>query len=124
MRPISEYLRLIATRSPETAAAARERIAKGDSFYKVAQEMSVDRSAAIGGYLGRKKLSELGSGMDEDAALLGYGETSRVLPVDGRWLILQRLPRDFRWDAEQLELSAEQLAASGSAAAAIGKTAP
>ena len=121
VRPVSEYLRLIATRSPETAAAARERIAKGESVYKVAQEMSVDRSAAIGGYLGRKKLSELESGMDEEAARLGYGETSRVLPVAGRWLILQRLPRDFRWTAEQLEIQAENSASNSGAAAAIEK---
>ncbi len=121
VRPISEYLRLIATRTADTAVAARERIAKGESFYKAAQELSVDRSAAIGGYLGRKKLNELGSTMAEGAARLGYGETSKVLPVDGRWLILQRLPRDFRWNAEQLELDAEQLAGSRNAAAAIEK---
>lgn len=120
--PVSEYLRMITTSTADAAAAARERIRSGESFYKVARELSVDQFAAIGGYLGRKTVAELSnSALSEEAARLGYGETSQVVENGGRWIILQRLPRDFRWDAEQLQRQAEDLAARGDAAAAIGK---
>ncbi len=113
--PISGYLRIIVTKTAEAAATARERIRAGESFYTVAQETSVDQTASIGGYLGRRTF-DAGERLD-------YGETSEVKQQkDGRWVILQRLPRDFRWSAEQLQREAENLAASGDAAAAIKKS--
>jgi Flp pilus assembly protein TadD len=121
IRPGSEYLRMITTNTAGAAAAARERIRGGESFYKVSREASVDPFAAIGGYLGRKEVAGLGTALSDEAARLGYGETSPVIDSGGRWIILQRLPRDFRWDAEQLQRQAEDLAARGDAVAAIGK---
>jgi tetratricopeptide (TPR) repeat protein len=121
IRPVSEYLRMITTNAAGAAAAARDRIHSGESFYTVARELSTDQSAAIGGYLGRKAMAELSVALSDQAARLGYGETSQIVENGGRWFILQRLPRDFRWDAEQLQRQAESLAARGDAAAAIGK---
>jgi hypothetical protein len=122
IRPVSEYLRMITTPSAAGAAAARDRIHGGESFYKVARELSVDQFAAIGGYLGRKTIAELSSSaLSDEAARLGYGETSQAVESGGRWIVLQRLPRDFRWDAEQLQRQAEDLAARGDVLAAIGK---
>jgi Flp pilus assembly protein TadD len=121
IRPVSEYLRMITASTAVAAAAARDRIRGGESFYKVAREASVDPFAAIGGYLGRKEVAGLGTALSDEAARLGYGETSPVIDSGGRWIILQRLPRDFRWDAEQLQRQAEDLAARGDAVAAIGK---
>jgi len=120
--PVSEYLRMIAANSGEAAGSARTRIETGEDFYRVAREVSVDGSAAIGGYLGRKNISDLEAGWREAAARLSYGEMSPVLRANGRWILLQRLPRDFRWSAEQLQNQAQALAAQGDAAGAIGKS--
>jgi hypothetical protein len=117
VRPIAEYLRIITTTSGEKADVAHERIALGESFYNVAREISTDRSAAIGGYLGRETLLELGGVLPDEAASLKYGETSKVVRNGVQWVILQRLPRDFRWDAEQLQYEAEDLANRGPAQA-------
>jgi Flp pilus assembly protein TadD len=119
--PISEYLRMIATKTAESAASARERIAKGESFYQVARETSVDPSADIGGYLGRKTLAQLSADLSAAAGRLAHGEVSPVVQSGARWVILQRLPRDFRWDAEQSQIQAEDLAARGDARSAIEK---
>jgi Flp pilus assembly protein TadD len=122
IRPVSEYLRMITTTTAGAAASARDRIRGGESFYKVARELSVDQFAAIGGYLGRKTIAELSStALSDAAARLGYGETSQAVESGGLWIVLQRLPRDFRWNAEELQRQAEDLAARGDALGAIGK---
>jgi tetratricopeptide (TPR) repeat protein len=121
IKPISEYLRLIATRTSADAAVALDRVSRGESFYEVARNMSIDQSAAIGGYIGRKTLSDLDDDLRGEAARLGYGETSRAISGGSRWVIVQRLPRDFRWDAEQLQNQAETLAAESKPAEAIEK---
>jgi tetratricopeptide (TPR) repeat protein len=121
VRPISEYLRLIATNSSASASGAKMRLNQGESFYDVARQLSTDPSAAIGGYLGRKTLSDLATDLAQEAARLKHSEVSGVIESNGRWVILQRLPRDFRYDAEALQNQAESLAASGNPAAAIKK---
>ncbi len=108
--PVSAYLRVISAKSSETAATARERIIHGESFYQVARELSIDPSAPIGGYIGRKSWPQF--------ANLDYGEISPVTEVDQKFLVVQRLPRDFRWSAEQLQNEAEKL----TGAAAIQKS--
>jgi Flp pilus assembly protein TadD len=121
IRPVSEYLRLIATNSSEAAAAALNRLQGGESFYQVAREASIDPAAPIGGYLGRKTIAELDPKLADEAARLGYGETSAVFESAGRWVILQRLSRDFRLQAEKLERQAEDLVTHHDPVAAIGK---
>lgn len=111
--PISGYLRTIVASTAEAAEEARRRVQNGESFYKVAQDISVDSTSSIGGYLGRKVFNSDNS--------LGYGEISGVEAKDGQWVIVQRLPRDFRWEAEQLQREAEDLA-HGNPAAAITKS--
>jgi tetratricopeptide (TPR) repeat protein len=119
--PVSVYLRIIAVDSRVAAAQAVDRLRNGQSFYQVARDISVDKSAAIGGYLGRRVVAELDSALSSEAAHLSYGGRSGVLESGDKWVILQRLPRDFRWQAEQLERQAETLAASNEPIAAIGK---
>ncbi len=114
VEPISAYLRIIVANTSEAAAKARQRVLSGESFYKVALESSLDPSASIGGYQGRKPLP---SGLS-----LTYGEMSDVRQNAGRWEIVQRLPRDFRWQAEQLQREAEDIAAQGDPASAIQKS--
>jgi tetratricopeptide (TPR) repeat protein len=119
--PLSEYLRLFVTKNEDAARAIRERLLSGKSFYTLARESSVDSTAPIGGYLGRKNVSDLGSALAPTAARLHYGEISDVVQDGGRWIILQRLPRDFRFDAEEVEREGEDLEQRGDAAGAIGK---
>ena len=119
VQPVSEYLRLISTNTAEAAVNARQRLSRGESFYQVARDTSVDRTAAIGGFLGRRTLAELSGELTSQASRLAYAETSPVFENDSHWIILQRLPRDFRWDAEQLQKQAEDLALHGNAAGAI-----
>ncbi len=121
IRPVSEYLRILTTNSREVTVTARNRLQSGESFYQVVQEVSVDRSAAIGGYLGRKTLADLEAKLADEAARLSYGETSDVFESQGHWVLLQRQPIDFRSQAEQLERQAEDLAARNQPIAAIGK---
>jgi predicted CXXCH cytochrome family protein len=91
VEPISAYLRMIATNTEADAQKAMQRIRAGESFYDVARAMSVDPTAVIGGYLGRRKWVPSGEPKQEG----------------GRWVIYERLPRDFKWQAEQLEREAE-----------------
>jgi Flp pilus assembly protein TadD len=112
---------MISTNTAEAAAGALDRINKGESFYKVARDTSVDHTADIGGYLGRKTLAQLSGDLSAEAAYLTYGEISPVVQSAGKWVILQRLPRDFRWDAEQLQTQAEDFAARGDTRSAIEK---
>jgi tetratricopeptide (TPR) repeat protein len=121
VRPVSEYLRTIATDSYKDAVRARDQLGQGESFYATARLASVDKSASIGGYVGRKELTDLDPGLQEAAANLGYGETSPIEHIGTRWVILQRLPRDFRWSAEQLQNQAEELSEQGRIQAGLGK---
>jgi tetratricopeptide (TPR) repeat protein len=121
IRPISEYLAIIETDSHEAAMAAQDQLRDGDSFYQVARKLSVDQTAVVGGYLGRKSLSDLEEKRADAAARLSYGEISDVFESQKHWVILRRLPRDFRWQAEQVERQAEDLAAHNEPVAAIAK---
>jgi tetratricopeptide (TPR) repeat protein len=122
VRPISEYLRMITTGKEADADKARERLEHGESFYNVAREMSADNSAPIGGYLGRKNITDLDSVLADAAAGLRYGQTSAIVKVNGEWVILQRTPRDFRFEAEQLQREAEDRTSRGDAVGAIEKS--
>jgi Flp pilus assembly protein TadD len=51
--------------------------------------------------------------MRDEAARLNYGQTGRLIAVGERWAILQRLARDFKWQASV------QLAAGGAQALKI-----
>jgi predicted CXXCH cytochrome family protein len=121
VRPQSEFLRTITTNNSDAADSAGQRLSNGESFYQVARDVSVDVAAPIGGYMGRKSLADLDAEIANAAADLDYGETSKAVKSKGRWIILQRLPRDFRWQAQQRETLAENLAARGEMAAAIEK---
>ena len=119
--PVSAYLRMISTDIPEAASQAQSRIATGESFYKVARDVSVDKTASIGGYLGLKIISELKGTLPDVAAQLAYGGVSPVVRQGQKWVIIQRLPRDFRWNAEQLQRQAEELSMRANPQAAIEK---
>jgi tetratricopeptide (TPR) repeat protein len=113
IRPLREFLKIIVTNSREQGEKAAGRLANGEDFYDVAREISTDPSAPIGGYLGPKWLSQMDPTMRDEAARLTYGQTGRLIVIGERWVILQRLARDFKWQASA------QLAAGGGQALKI-----
>lgn len=119
--PKRECLEIIATGDRAKAEAARQRLSAGELFYDVAHQTSVDASAAAGGYIGDVKLSEMDPHLADAAGRLWYGETSDIVEQGGRYLILHRLPREFRQDANRLFLEAVQLQTLGERKAAAAK---
>jgi predicted CXXCH cytochrome family protein len=119
--PKREYLEIIATDGRGKTEVAHQRLAAGEPFYDVAHEMSLDPTASAGGYIGTVELSEMDPRLAEAAAHLWYGETSGIIEQGGRYVILHRLPRDFRWHANQLFLEAVRLWALGDHKAATAK---
>jgi predicted CXXCH cytochrome family protein len=119
--PKREFLRLIIVEDAEKMKAVTQRLAKGDSFSTVAHDLSVDGTAPGGGYIGEVNLAEMDSKLATAAAHLPYGGTSEVVETGNRWLMLQRLPRDFRWEADRLFQEAKALNTRGDRAGAIDK---
>ncbi|MBV8572416.1 MAG: peptidylprolyl isomerase [Acidobacteriaceae bacterium] len=119
--PKREYLEIIATDDRGKAEVARQRLASGEPFYDVAHQMSVDPTASAGGYIGNVETSEMDPHLADAAAHLWYGETSGIIEQGSRYVILHRLPRDFRWQANQLFLDAVRLRMTGDRKGAIAK---
>jgi len=119
--PKREYLELIATGDRAKAEGALHRLAGGDSFYDVAHETSMEPTAAAGGFVGDVQLSDMDPRLADAAAHLWYGETSGIIEQGSRYVILHRLPRDFKWQANELFLEAIRLRTLGDRKAAMAK---
>jgi Flp pilus assembly protein TadD len=59
------------------------------------------------------QLAELPPALKRAGERLGYGEMSSPVQTEQGWLILQRMPRDFRFQAEAKQDEAEDLAKNG-----------
>jgi predicted CXXCH cytochrome family protein len=119
--PKHEFLRLIVVENDEKANAAVERLSKGESFSNVAHELSIDPTAPGGGYIGDMQLSDMDPKLAAAAAHLPHGGTSGVIAVGGNRIILHRLPRDFKWEADRLFHEASDLNNRGDRAGAVEK---
>jgi predicted CXXCH cytochrome family protein len=119
--PLREFLRLIVVDERRKAETAATRLGQGEQFYDVARDVSIDESAPGGGYLGEMWLSKMEPRLAAAAAKLRYGETSGVIDMGNRWMILQRMPRDFKTRADSLFERAVNLKASGDVKGAIEK---
>jgi predicted CXXCH cytochrome family protein len=119
IQPLREFLRIIVTDSRTAGEKAQLRLTRGEDFYTVAREMSVDASAPVGGYLGPKWLSQLDPLLTNEAVKLAFGQTTALISAGERSIILQRLPRDFKWQARQLQGQASASLARGDAKGAI-----
>lgn len=113
VRPRRLFLRIIVTRSRAEAEAVREELSRGASFFELARKHSMDPSAKAGGFLGEMWVDRMDSGLAAAASRLAYGERSDVLESRGRFILLERLPRDFRWQAIALEEEASALKSKG-----------
>jgi tetratricopeptide (TPR) repeat protein len=116
-----EYLRLIVVENRQAAAAALERVQNGEAFAQVAHQVSADPSAPGGGYIGDMELSQMDPKLASAAAQLGPGESSPVVELSDRFVILYRMPRDFRWQADQLYQDAVALKSKGDLKGAAAK---
>ena len=121
--PLREFLRIIVVGEKQKAETAAERLANGEAFSDVAHDLSMDETAAAGGYIGEMWLSQMELKLAAAAAKLGHGETSGIVNMGNRWMILQRMPRDFKLEADDLYERASALKASGDIKGALEKDA-
>ncbi len=119
--PLWEFLRLIVVPDQEHANAAAGRLAAGDTFSKVARDLSADPTAPGGGYLGEMELTQMDANLAAAADQLRYGETSGIVNLGDRYVILNRQPRDFKSEANTLFNQATELKAQGDVKGAVEK---
>jgi hypothetical protein len=100
--PVREFLRIIVVDDKEKAAAVRQRLGRGDLFGNVAHDLSIDPTAPGGGYIGDMELSEMDPKLAAAAAQLPYGGTSDLIEQGNGGMVLHRLDRDFKFQANQL----------------------
>jgi predicted CXXCH cytochrome family protein len=102
LAPKHEYLRLIALDDVAKAAAIRDQLVSGASFFDLARANSSDAaSARNGGYLGDLESAQLDPAWAKAALALAPGEISPVVSSANKSYIVERLPRDFREQAGQ-----------------------
>ena len=119
--PLREFLRIIVVDEKQKAETAAGRLAKGEAFFDVAHDLSIDETAPGGGYIGEMWLSEMEPKLAAAGAKLGHGETSGIVDMGNRWMILQRMPRDFKADADDLFERSSALKAGGDIKGALEK---
>jgi tetratricopeptide (TPR) repeat protein len=108
------YLRMIVLDDQGKAPAIRQQLLAGGSFFDLAQANSIDRDTGIqGGYLGDLDRSRLDPAWSAAALKLQPGEISNVVEANGKYFLLQRLPRNFREDAEAVFNKAMDLRKQG-----------
>jgi len=119
--PLREFLRIIVVDQRQKAESVAARLAKGEAFSDIAHDLSMDDTAAGGGYVGEMWLSEMEPKLAAAAARLEYGEVSGIVDMGNRWMLLQRMPRDFKTDADALFEQAAALKAAGDLKGALEK---
>jgi Flp pilus assembly protein TadD len=122
IKPVRESLRMISNDDRGKIVEAKRQLQSGNSFYDVARALSQDTTAAIGGYWGEKEIAGLQPTLIPIAAGLQYGDISDITLAGGRWYLIQRMPRDFKWQADQLQHEAEALLSRNEVSAAVEKS--
>ncbi len=119
--PKREFLRSITVATDEDMKTVTDRLAKGESFGSVAHDLSTDQNAQAGGFIGDVALADLEPGLAAAAAHLEQDSDSGVIRVGNTRVMLHRLSRDFRWDADRLYHEAQNLNDQGDRAQAMKK---
>ena len=116
------FLRMIVSDDREKASAILTQLQSGGSFFDLARANSIDRGTAVnGGYLGDMEAAKLDPAWSEAALKLAPGEISEVAEANGKYIVLQRLPRNFREDAEVVFNRAMDLRKKGDAQAFVNQ---
>jgi Flp pilus assembly protein TadD len=102
LTPKHVYLREIVVDDKEKASVMRQRLVAGDSFFDLARANSVDRETGVnGGYMGDLEAGKMDPSWSAAALKLQPGEISNVVTeANGKYAIVGRMPRNFRYDAE------------------------
>ncbi len=115
------YLRWIVAENQPKAEEALAELKRGAPFFSVAQTYSTDEHSISGGYLGDMSVSSLDPALAAAALKIDRGEFSPIVDVKGKPTIVYRMPRDFLYEAEQLNLEGTRLRESGKFAEAANK---
>jgi predicted CXXCH cytochrome family protein len=108
------FLRMIVLDDRGKASAIRQQLLAEGSFFELARANSIDRGTADnGGYLGDLDTSQLDPAWSAAALKLQPGEISDVVEANGKYVMLQRMPRNFREDAEAVFNKAMDLRKQG-----------
>jgi tetratricopeptide (TPR) repeat protein len=107
------FLRKIVLDDRGKASAIRQQLLAGESFFELARINSIDRGTINGGYLGDLDAGQLDPAWSAIALKLLPGEISDVVEAGGKYIILQRMPRNFREDAEAVFNKAMELRKQG-----------
>jgi len=112
--PKHMYLRMIVLDDRDKASDIRRQIAAGGSFFELARANSVERSTGEnGGYLGDVETAKLDPAWSTEALKLAPGDLSSVVEASGKHVILQRMSRNFREEAEAVFNKAMDLRKDG-----------
>src|SRR4051812_8818367 len=95
------FLRLMVFNDREKALDIQRQLSKGGLFFDLARANSSDSATADeGGYLGDLETTQLNPAWSSAAMKLEPGEISPIVEANGRYFIVQRMPRNFRQEAE------------------------
>jgi predicted CXXCH cytochrome family protein len=112
--PRHMFLRMIVSDDQGKASAIQHQLLSGGSFFELARANSLDPASAVnGGYVGDLDRSQLDPAWSAAALKLRPGEISDVLDANGKYVILQRMPRNFRVEAEAVFNKAMELRKQG-----------
>ena len=99
--PKHVFLRMIVMDDKAKASSIRQQLQSGGSFFELARTNSIEHdTASKGGYLGDLNAGQLDPAWSTAALKLLPGEMSEVVEANGKYVILQRMPRNFRVEAE------------------------
>lgn len=119
--PLREFLRIIVADNRDKADEAAQRLSKGEPFADVARFLSGDPSAEIGGYIGDTRLADLDPKLAAAAAALRPRDTSSIVDLGNRWIILHRMARDFKLRSARLQQEASGLKDHGDIDGALAR---
>lgn len=101
--PRRVFLRMLMVAGKSEADEMHRQLVQGASFFELARRHSIDPSAASGGFAGEMWIANMDGALAGAAARLAPGQISDVVASGGNYVILQRMPRDFRAQAIALE---------------------
>jgi tetratricopeptide (TPR) repeat protein len=95
------FLRLMVFNDREKALDIQRQLSKGSLFFDLARANSSDSATASeGGYLGDLETTQLDPAWSSAVMKLEPGEISPIVEANGKYFIVQRMPRNFRQQAE------------------------
>jgi predicted CXXCH cytochrome family protein len=112
--PKHMWLRMIVVADRAKAIQLRNQISKGASFFELARANSTEKSSAMnGGFLGDVPAAQFDPSWASAVQKLNPGGLSAVVSSPAGYVFLQRMPRNFREEAESVYNKAMALRKKG-----------